>query len=722
MRRFWQRIGRTACLGAVLTAGGGHWLLLQSIAWSGMLIMGVCGGMGLAAKAESATGAVTRLPDLLVIAEPLGATAPPPGAPLNVTTRGTADAERLWAQDSADLLRSAPGAAVVRNGPQTGMVQLRGHGGDRVRVSLDGRTLSPACPNHMDPPLHYAAPGMVAALQIMAGIPPVSQGGDNLGGTVLVQPPPPRFAADGPPRVSGHGTFTYRSANDGLAAEGTAGAAEAERAYRYAGSWGTADDLRTPAGRIRATGYDTQHHQLTAAAQSAQAVWVLDGNLTRTRDAGTPALPMDMISDDGMGIALKRHGLTDRGGFDLQAYHHRIDHRMDNFSLRPTLPGMPRMESPARSDDSGARLAGTRHHARHTWRAGADVHHNAFDAEQRNRDTGRGQDTFRDATRTRLGAHLEWQGADERTLIPLLGARTDLVAARAGAVRTEFPMNAPDAERFNAADREHTDVNLDAMAALRYAPDPHRTYELAVARQNRAPSLLERYLWTPLSASAGQADGRTYLGDPELKPETAHQIAFTAAYRAPRGHARISPFYQSVTDYIQGVPTERRDAQDRPVLRFTNLDRAEFFGLEGALLINLTEHWQAHAATSYVRARDRERDTDLYRIAPLRGDAGLAYRRGAWEAQARMEWAADQRRVSRANDEPTTQGYALLHLDAGYTWPNRTTLRLGIENLFDREYTDHLGGINRVADSAVAMGARLPGAGRAVVAALHYPF
>lgn len=84
-----------------------------------------------------------------------------------------------------------PGAAVVRNGPQTGIVQLRGLSGDRVSVRVDGMTITPACPNHMDPPLHYAAAGGGDLIEMYAGISPVSVGGDHIGGSLNFDRPAP---------------------------------------------------------------------------------------------------------------------------------------------------------------------------------------------------------------------------------------------------------------------------------------------------------------------------------------------------------------------------------------------------------------------------------------------------------------------------------------------------------------------------------------------------
>jgi len=53
-------------------------------------------------------------------------------------------------------------------------------------------------------------------------------------------------------------------------------------------------------------------------------------------------------------------------------------------------------------------------------------------------------------------------------------------------------------------------------------------------------------------------------------------------------------------------------------------------------------------------------------------------------------------------------------------WRLRPGLQLeaGVENLFDRDYRPHLAGRNRGAGSDVALGERLPGAGRGVFVAL----
>ena len=84
---------------------------------------------------------------------------------------------------------------------------LHGLDDDRVKVVTNGMTVSPSCPNHMNPPLSYIDPSNVAQVSVMAGITPVSMGGDSIGGTIAVDSPQPVFAASGRTRPHRRGAF-----------------------------------------------------------------------------------------------------------------------------------------------------------------------------------------------------------------------------------------------------------------------------------------------------------------------------------------------------------------------------------------------------------------------------------------------------------------------------------------------------------------------------------
>jgi iron complex outermembrane receptor protein len=644
----------------------------------------------------------------------------PPGALLNTSLGDTSDAARAAVVDSSGLLRDLPGTAVVRNGPLTGIPQLRGLWGDRVRTTVDGMTLTPACPNHMDPPLHYAAPEFAERLVVMPGITPVSWGGDSLAGSVRLEPAAPRFHTNQNWHPWGEVTSGYRGADDGFTVGGAIGAANRNFSGSYRGSWQQGDDYRFPGGRVRDTGYDVSQHGLLFAADTLPGVWSLDAGYTRTRDAGTPALPMDMIEDDGYGVGLKFDGEHSVGPLAGRLYHHRTDHLMDNYSLRPA--GTNRMFSPAHSADTGLQLDSGARRDRDEFRVGTGFHRNEFDAFQQNAATGRQQDTLHEATRWRVGTYFEWQREWSPRWETVLGARNDVVLMDARDIQQWYAPAAADAARFNARDHEFTDVNFEGMGAVRFRPADWTTLELAGARKVRSPSSLERYLWTPLSASAGQADGRTYLGNLDLDPEASHQVNLTASFHGARWEVRVSPFYNWVSDYIQGTPIGRLDAAGRPVLQYRNVSLAELHGVEANARWLLSTNFTLRGGLSYVRGRNEDTGDHLYRIAPLRGTVALDFRWRDFEATAETVLADEQTNVSAYNNEPVTPGYVVVNLRAGYRFNAHLRLDAGIENLLDEDYADHLDGINRVAGSDVAVGARLPGYGRFAYVSLRAGF
>lgn len=626
----------------------------------------------------------------------------------------------LGATDTAELLRGTPGIGVVRNGPLTGIVQLRGLQNERVRLLLDGMTLSPACPNHMDPPLHYSNPSTVQAITVMAGVTPVSVGGDSIGGTVLLDSSWLRFSTNKTCQAFGGAGVKVQTANDGFGATGKAGAATDTFAASWQGGWQTGSDYYFPGGRARDTGFETQSHEVQTAFRQDDALWGVNAGMIRTRDAGTPSLPMDMVEDDGWHVGLRHEAAYGFGRLEGRLYRSEIDHLMDNFSLRP--PGPMRMASPAESKDTGLRLGAAVPKNDQVFGIGLEFHRNEFDAYQKNTVSGAQQDTLQEAERNRIGGYGEWTAAWTEHWETRVGVRADAVFMDSGSLEQWFPAAAADAARFNALDPARDDLNFDATVGIRRHATDWLSLELAAARKNRAPSLLERYLWTPLSASAGQADGRTYLGNLDLDPETSHQAAFTVDLHGRTWQLKVTPFCNWVTDYIQGTPVSRLDAARLPVLQFQNVDRAELHGVDAL------GHWEfvpglsLSGSLSYVRGRNCDTDDNLYRIAPLRGTVGLDAQRGDWYGGARVELAAAQHDVAAYNQETTSPGYATLGLHVGYRWARHLDMTVRVDNLLDEEYADHLSGLNRVLQSDVPVGARMPGAGRSCSVGVQWEF
>ena len=95
---------------------------------------------------------------------------------------------------------------------------LTAHGGLALLAEfIDGADATAACGNHMNPPLSYASPSQLAHTEVMAGLAPVSSGGDNIAGVIDAQSRAPRFAdAAGEWISSGSLSLTSRSVDNSL--------------------------------------------------------------------------------------------------------------------------------------------------------------------------------------------------------------------------------------------------------------------------------------------------------------------------------------------------------------------------------------------------------------------------------------------------------------------------------------------------------------------------
>jgi iron complex outermembrane receptor protein len=668
--------------------------------------------------AASPTATPTKVPGIIVTGAPI------PGATVIVPTPEL----EARATDAASLLEQAPGAAVVRNGPLTGIVQLRGLSDDRINVLVNGMEITPACPNHMDPPLLQIAPSSIQSLTVLAGITPVSLGGDNIGGIVLADRKPPAFSSDGRTLWSGDLGSFYRSSDDSAGVNGSLSLAGKDWNASYNGYWATAGDLRIPDGRIRDSGFGSyQQHEGQVAGHLLGGVFQASGGITRVRDAGAPGQPMDMIQDDSWFAGIRQTGDYSFGQLDTRIGYNSTYHLMDNFSLRPlTSVNMPDVmgfpfTAPSQSDDLSGSVRLTLLRENDTFRTGLDFHWNRFDAFETDVEGRMSQEDINNATRTRLGLYFEWQKDWTDQWTTLAGLRNDNVWSDADPVTQFYPDSTDDAIVFNSHSRDKTDINFDAMASVRFTPDSHQSYELAFARKTRSPSILERYLFTPFSFASGASDGRFYLGNLGLDPEVSHQIAFTGDWHGDGWGIKITPFYNSVHNYIQGAPIDRVFF-DTIVLQYRNIDRADLYGVDGEAHYDINKLLTLRGQLSYVRGINRQNDDNLYRIAPLHGAVSFEQHWNAWRSALELAWAAPQHEVAAFNDELPSSGYAVLNFRAGYTFAEHIDLSVVVENLFDRRYVQHLAGINQVLDSDVPVGARIPQPGRFVAVSATYRF
>ncbi|MGD2074230.1 MAG: TonB-dependent receptor [Gammaproteobacteria bacterium] len=631
--------------------------------------------------------------------------------------------------DTAALLRRAPGGGVNSNGPLTGIAQYRGMYGDRVNVLIDGTHISSGGPNGMDPPLSYIPRAQLESLQIIRGIAPVSSGLESIGGTVLATSRRSHFAADD--AVSPGGEINAGGASVDSSTELSALGSVANRDHRLHlyGSRENGGNYRFPDGKVKASRFERVNFGGGYGFRSAGQTFSIDLRRNETDPTGTPALPMDIVYINTSMVQGEYRGEVNGVPVHARLDWSDVDHWMSNYELRdPPMPMMTRLND-AHADGAGYRFDASVDLGPGRLLLGVDGHladHDSTVIDPINNPMFRVQN-FNDVERNVYGLFGEWNGSLARAWSLELGVRYNRIAMDAGKVSASLSSMNPDVadlqNRFNSTDRSKADDNLDLVARLVHGLSSRLALSLEAGRKTRSPSYQERYLWLPIEATNGLADGNTYVGDVDLDPEKAYEVGAGLDWRGSRFHTEPRVFYRYVDDYIQGVPAADPEVidVDPTAFAFSNVD-ARLYGADAPWGVALGEHWSLDGVISYVRGKRADISDNLYRIAPLNGRVTLGYRRTRWWASVEGVFYADQDEVSETNNEQKSDAYSLVNLNAGLELGPQLTLAAGVENLTDKQYEDHLSGINRVSGSDVALGERLPGRGRSYFASLELSF
>ncbi len=644
--------------------------------------------------------------------------------------------------DTARLLQSVPGVSGYSAGGVSALPVINGLNDDRVKVLVNGMSITSACANHMNPPLSYIDPSQVVSAEVVAGMTPVSKGGDSLGGTVIIDSAAPRFASAGEGVLTAASISTYyRSNGDGIGVAGKASAATHNVSIDYTGTWTKADNYsRGDDGpEVRSTLYQSTNHALTLAARDGRDLFIVQGGYEAIPYQGYVNQRMDMVDNEGWLFNARALTHYDWGLIDARAFYHHTDHMMD--ILEDKQPG--KMPMNTKGMDAGysvtAEIPLT---PADVLRIGSEFHHETLDdwwPPVMAMVGMMGPDTFvniNDGRRDRLGTFVEWEHQWDRAWSTLLGVRNDMVWMDTGDVQGYNGMKmmyGNDADEFNARDRARTDANFDATALLRYEPTASEAYELGYSRKTRSPNLYERYTWaytTPMAANMINwfGDGNGYYGDVNLDPEVAHTVSATADWH-DRARSlwslRVTPYYSYVEDYIDadkkfdqmsmgmgGMPPHPTGFV---TLRFASHD-ARLYGINVSGSLELYEspdvgRFDLFGVLGYVNGENLDTGDNLYHMMPLNARLTLAHRLGNWSNAVELVAVAEKSEVNDLRNERVTPGYALVNLRTSYEWES-IRLDLGVENLFDKLYYPPLGGVDIAGlRSGQTMGAIVPVAG-----------
>ena len=650
----------------------------------------------------------------------------------SVTARAVeSDVGQKMLVDTAVALKDMPGANVNSNGAITGIAQYRGMYGDRVAVTIDNHAIISGGPNAMDAPLSYVSPMITETLTVERGIASVSSSPESIGGHLEARLARGNFGAD-EFGLSGFVGSRYSANGDVSTSAGRLTVSDSVHRFSVIAEQDRGHDIKTPAGDIRPSAIDRKRYDVSYAyANGDDHVVVFAGNLD-TQDSGTPALPMDIRSIDtdligGHFLRSISPGLSMEGRISAND----VEHVMDNFTLRSAPAAMMQRQTFATGSGETISAAGKIDFQKSTLRLGFDGVFADHDATITNPNNAAFRiANFSDVTRDLTSLFGEWifEGTSTELELGVSFKHVEATAGEVGATGIMNPAIGMLAGRFNDADRDLSYNDVDAVIKYRYRSSNDTEWRVETARKSRAPSYQELFLWLPMQATGGLADGRNYIGDLDLKSEISNEL--NLGLFSTIGRVSVSPqvFYKRIDNYIQGTPATNAAANmvatmmaGQPALQFSNTD-AEIWGADVAVTLQISDRLTLDGITSFARGRRTDLSDDLYRLAPLNGSIGLTYANESWVFDTRIVAYDSQKKVASFNDEQPTDGYEIVN--AGLIWSPNPSLRVEarIDNIFDATYQDHLAGVNRAGGSDMAVGARLYGAERTLGAGIIFSF
>lgn len=596
---------------------------------------------------------------------------------------------------------------------------LNGMMGNRIKVLIDGSDISAACANEMNPPLSYVSGNQISQVTIVAGISPVSMGGDNIGGVISISTINPGFNDPGLTKRRGFSHQRsylgshYQSNGDIIKSSlGTEFASE-QFSLKYDGAFEDANSYRDGNdNKVPDTLYRAQNHQLVAAWQDNNQQLAVKLSHQYIPFQGFANQYMDMTKNNSVGVTVQYLRKLADGELLARVNWHSIAHEMGFFT--PEKPGtMPMLTD---SDDYSYQFHWTTPvSANLTLKLGHEFYQFRLDdiwpaVPGSMMMAPNDYVNINNGKRQRLAAFAELNQQSSEQLELNFGVRLERVSSNTGEVQAYNNMlmgmmaaDAIAAQAFNQQDRKQADSLLDLTLLARYQLTANQQLQLGLAQKNRAPTLYERYSWGQSTMAITMigwfGDGNGYIGDINLKPETARTASIGYQYSNDNWQLQLRPFYTRVSDYIDVELAGSFNSGDnsRNRLQFTNLD-ATLYGVAASSLWRLSHtdskgQWRLLTELNLNRGKRDDNSEPLYQQRPLNTAISLQQQQGKFQTQLTWQWQDSKQRLDSRRLEKPTHSYALLNLTT--QWQNdQLTLNAGITNLLDKDYELPLGGVN----------------------------
>ncbi|ABK46045.1 TonB-dependent copper receptor [Magnetococcus marinus MC-1] len=613
--------------------------------------------------------------------------------------------------DGGELLKTIPGVSAARKGGHGLDPSIRGQNQTRLNIVLDGAFVHGGCPNRMDPPSAYGASESYNSVTVLKGAQSVEYGAGGSGGVVLFNRQTETFDAD--ERYRGKAGVGYRGNINALESYLDMASGTPSAFIRFIGNYSDGNDYKDGDNNVVRSSY-------TESTGNLLLGWTPDAE-NRVELSHEASYSSDMLyAGAGMDAPYTRNNVTRfkfaRGLHDGvmqklegQISYSQVAHLMDNYSLRTAPAAAMYMQAPSTSDTLTGKLSLQFNHAGMDWKVGVDHQGNQRDAVRYRGTVGAVTNLqsylWPDVTTLTTGLFAQLDRPLGETNRLKAGLRYDYVRADAGKTHAT-PNDAMGAlaklsghdlytTYYGGSTDASTEHNMGGF--LRYEQGywgNQGNFYVALSRTVRTADATERYMAANHNTSA---DSR-WVGNPFIKPEKHHQLDVGTRIQWQALKSDVTLFYNRVDDYILQDHQHSAGADGNATV-YHNVE-ATLLGGEAAFTYNFDPHWVGGMSLAYVYGHNETSNQVLAQIAPFEAGFTLDYRADRWDFGGKLRVVTKQTRADTDSttatglDTDQTPGFSTLDLYSAYRPMPNLTLKMGVNNLFDKRYAEHLNASN----------------------------
>ena len=596
------------------------------------------------------------------------------------------------ATDGADYLQSILGFSAIKNGGTNGDVTFRGMFGSRIKMLVDGSESLGACPQRMDAPTSYIQPESFDKITVVKGPQTVQYATPGSAATVIFERQPENLSKDQPYR----GQASVLIGSYGRLDHNVEAAIGDESKYaRLNANRSVSNDYQDGDGQTVHSNWERWNADLALGWKPSEDSWLEFRAGKADGEAAYAGRTMDgsQFKRESLALHAEQKNISEViKKLQAQIDYSYNDHVMDNFSLRTppmttmkmhgmemTVPNKMSMRVDRRTLNT--RLAVTTDWDKFSVISGVDTQQNKHGGDMVMYAMPKMNMPYAEDLKFQsYGAFSEWTYAIDQDQKVVAGARVDQVKID---------------NLQNAKNRKDT-VPSGFVRLEKSLPEHGLKTYLGLGYVERTPDFWELYS-TTTDHGVGSTDmmGKTTYKMVDNLDNLNNERTAQLDLGLQAEHGAWSTWASVYAGLIKNFILLEYNTPDKRKPLARNVD-ATIAGAEAGVGYQFNDHFQADISAMYAWGENRSDDRALPQIAPFEARMNLRYVDEKYSLGLLWRAVAKQDRISLNEgnvvgyDMNESKAFNTLAINGTYQLTDTVDVSVGVDNLLDKAYTEHL--------------------------------